>query len=393
MGALLWNVWPPRIDEVDVCELGVLSDRHSAAGEGRARSFLASLGAHAFSVVALLILGSTSGALRPLTPRSSVLTWVAPAPEPEVSRPVEPPKYKEPLLAPAYRPAPLLEAPPRPAAPAPLAASLPPALKITVETRSPTLPMSLPELPAMRAPVQTGVFGAREAVAANPNPKLAVQLGDFSQAVGGDRTAPRRAVVESAAFGAVGAAPTRASTNAVASSGFGGVSAARAVGGGGGQVAAAGFAGAVAGTATRAGGGSPTGAAGFGAVQTAAPTGTPRETVKTSGFREAVVVEPAAPAAAVRSAQPETAVVILDKPRPAYTDEARRLKIQGEVWLEVQFTASGAIRVLRVAKSLGHGLDENAIEAARAIRFRPALRGGVPVDSVAIARITFELAY
>jgi protein TonB len=115
--------------------------------------------------------------------------------------------------------------------------------------------------------------------------------------------------------------------------------------------------------------------------------------VKSGGFREAVAVEPSAKAAASRGGAPETAVTILDKPRPAYTEEARRAKVEGEVWLEVEFGASGVIRVLRVVRSLGHGLDENAIKAAQAIRFRPALRGGAPVDSVAIARISFQLAY
>jgi len=84
---------------------------------------------------------------------------------------------------------------------------------------------------------------------------------------------------------------------------------------------------------------------------------------------------------------------ILSKPRPAYTDEARRLTIEGEVLLEVLFSASGETRVLRMIQGLGHGLDDSAIAAARAIQFRPAKRGDTAADSTAVVHIVFQLAY
>jgi TonB family protein len=84
---------------------------------------------------------------------------------------------------------------------------------------------------------------------------------------------------------------------------------------------------------------------------------------------------------------------ILEKPRPVYTEQARQRKLEGVVSLEVLFTASGEVRVLRVLQKLGHGLDENAADAARRIRFRPAQRGGVPADAVATVQIRFQLAY
>src|SRR2546429_2735180 len=52
---------------------------------------------------------------------------------------------------------------------------------------------------------------------------------------------------------------------------------------------------------------------------------------------------------------------------PAYTEEARRLRIEGEVVLEVVFGASGKLHVVRVVRGLGHGLDENAVRAAEQI--------------------------
>jgi TonB family protein len=88
-----------------------------------------------------------------------------------------------------------------------------------------------------------------------------------------------------------------------------------------------------------------------------------------------------------------TSLEILQKPRPIYSEEARRLHLEGEVVLEALFSASGRIQVIRVIHGLGHGLDENAIEAASHIRFHPATENGVPVDTVAVVRIAFQVAY
>ncbi|MBI1941227.1 MAG: TonB family protein [Acidobacteria bacterium] len=85
-------------------------------------------------------------------------------------------------------------------------------------------------------------------------------------------------------------------------------------------------------------------------------------------------------------------VEILSKPNPAFTDEARKLGLQGEVVLAVVFMASGKLRVLRVVRGLGHGLDESACRAAEQIRFKPAQRDGQPMDFPATLRVVFQLA-
>lgn len=90
---------------------------------------------------------------------------------------------------------------------------------------------------------------------------------------------------------------------------------------------------------------------------------------------------------------PTTPVEITFKPNPVYTDEARSLKLEGEVLLEVQFSAAGQLHVNRVVRGLGHGLDEAAIAAANKMRFKPAMRNGQPVDSTAIVHVVFQLAY
>jgi TonB family protein len=71
---------------------------------------------------------------------------------------------------------------------------------------------------------------------------------------------------------------------------------------------------------------------------------------------------------------------ILYTEKPRYTEEARQNKIQGTVVLSVVFSADGRITNIRVVRSLPDGLTENAIGAARRIRFNPAVRNGVPVS-------------
>jgi TonB family protein len=85
-------------------------------------------------------------------------------------------------------------------------------------------------------------------------------------------------------------------------------------------------------------------------------------------------------------------VSIQSKPTPAYTSEARQLRVEGEVLLNVVFTAQGQIRILKVMRGLGHGLDESAQHAAQGLRFSPAMRDGHPVDSTVTLHIVFQLS-
>jgi TonB family protein len=136
------------------------------------------------------------------------------------------------------------------------------------------------------------------------------------------------------------------------------------------------------------------GSAGFGnGVAVGTPGGGSHGSVQQGLFAD----EQAAPAgpkvkqtAAVSNTKP---VEILSVPKPVYTDEGRAKKIEGYVRLQVVFTASGDVRVVRILQGLGYGLDESAESAARQIRFRPAQEDGHPVDSEVPIRITFELAY
>jgi TonB family protein len=115
--------------------------------------------------------------------------------------------------------------------------------------------------------------------------------------------------------------------------------------------------------------------------------------VSTGGFGSEQVVHNGPKIAQADSGPATSAVEITFKPKPAYTDEARSLKLEGEVLLEVMFNADGTLHVNRVVQGLGHGLDEAATAAANKMRFKPALRMGQPVDSTAIVHVLFQMAY
>ena len=115
--------------------------------------------------------------------------------------------------------------------------------------------------------------------------------------------------------------------------------------------------------------------------------------VQSSGFGSQQIAQNTPHILRVDSGPPTTTVEITYKPNPAYTDEARSLKLEGEVLLEVQFAANGQLHVNRVVRGLGHGLDETAAAAANKMRFKPAMRNGQAMDSTAIVHVVFQLAY
>ena len=115
--------------------------------------------------------------------------------------------------------------------------------------------------------------------------------------------------------------------------------------------------------------------------------------ISTGGFGSEQVVHQGPKIAPAETGPATTPVEITFKPNPVYTDEARGMKLEGEVLLEVTFYANGTLNVNRVVRGLGHGLDEAAVAAAKKIRFKPALRYSQPVDSTAVVHVSFQLAY
>jgi TonB family protein len=305
-------------------------DQLPSAQSRSPRSLVLSLAIHVSLCVAILAAGFTVQSIVAPT-RTTSVRLIAQMPIPPMKRrTIRPPK---PTVATFAKPPIKLTAPPSEPASTVLTAPQP---ILAIVAKQPSEPPVLKEVFATAAP------------APKANTPAKVQLGGFSTAsTSTDQAIPKLQVA--AGFGDAGIATPIAPRRSVSSSGFGDA-----------------------------------------AVASASANSSAQ--VRSSGFGDAVSAAPATIAARPPTPPPATSAQILAKPRPAYTEEARRLEIEGEVQLEVVFGASGEVHILRVVRGLGHGLDENAVIAAKAIRFLPAKRDGHTVDSTATVHIIFQLA-
>ena len=81
----------------------------------------------------------------------------------------------------------------------------------------------------------------------------------------------------------------------------------------------------------------------------------------------------------------------LNSPQPRYTEEARRLKLKGPVGLAVLVTERGDVDSVLLLRPLGAGLDEQAVEVGRQLKFSPAQRNGKPVPYWTKVVVEFNL--
>jgi TonB family protein len=79
------------------------------------------------------------------------------------------------------------------------------------------------------------------------------------------------------------------------------------------------------------------------------------------------------------------------KPEPSYTEDARQNALTGSVILKAIFTADGAVTNIKVASGLPYGLEENAIEATKKIKFIPAMKDGKLVSTWMQLEYNFNL--
>jgi TonB family protein len=280
------------------------------------------------------------------------------APAPVKHFPLPPPRITEPVT-------------PRPEAmrvPAELLQKKPPvpdeqAPKVTLAAKKELLPDAKPMIP--RPPVKTNVFSngssATPTLAAAPSK---VQTGGFGDPNGVPASDPHGHPVTIAQAGSYdlpygpgygnGTGGSHGTRGVVASTGFG---------------------------------------SGVATGNSSGPVSGSRGTVRQGSFGDADVVTTSQPKAKSAEATVKTLPAeITFKPRPVYTDEGRQLKIEGEVLLDVVFSANGQIRIVKIVRGLGHGLDESAVRAAEKIQFKPALRDGQPADFEAVLHIVFQLA-
>jgi TonB family protein len=83
---------------------------------------------------------------------------------------------------------------------------------------------------------------------------------------------------------------------------------------------------------------------------------------------------------------------ITDRPLAAYTQEARKLGVQGVVVLKVLLLGNGQLDRVRVVRRLPFGLTENAIRAACEVKFKPAVKAGKEVSQWVTLQYPFRLA-
>ncbi|MDQ3256507.1 MAG: energy transducer TonB [Acidobacteriota bacterium] len=83
--------------------------------------------------------------------------------------------------------------------------------------------------------------------------------------------------------------------------------------------------------------------------------------------------------------------VLLSKPTPSYTEEARLNNASGTVKLNLVLGADGEVSKITVVNDLPYGLTEQAIEAARQIRFTPAQKDGRPVSQYTTVEYRFNI--
>jgi protein TonB len=76
---------------------------------------------------------------------------------------------------------------------------------------------------------------------------------------------------------------------------------------------------------------------------------------------------------------------------PEFSEEARKAKYQGTCTLMLVVDSNGRPTNIRVANSLGMGLDEKAIEAAKKWKFEPAMKDGRPVAVEIALEVDFHL--
>lgn len=280
-----------------------------------------------------------------IAPRFENAIKLAPAPAPRISEPKVFAPRTEPLLVMSSPVRPRIQSVPVPVAPSP---------KLTLQTKSIPVPNTPTALPPR--PVLVGTFGQPDGATPNPNansarrPTLAA-AGSFETQVQGTPS-KQRGMGTVGGFDPQGAGPSGHGTaKTLATGGFNTVSGGTSNGNGTGpvkRVVAAAF--------------NTTPAAAQSPVQMA-----PKET-------------------------PITSVAIQSKPAPVYTEEAKRLHIQGDVILEVVFASNGHVKVKGVVKGLGHGLDEAAISAAKQISFTPARKDGQVIDYTATIHVVFALS-
>ncbi len=84
-------------------------------------------------------------------------------------------------------------------------------------------------------------------------------------------------------------------------------------------------------------------------------------------------------------------VASVSSPKPVYTAEARQLRVNGTVQIELWIDDKGQVVDATITKTLESGIDRNVFECVRRWKFSPASLNGAPVPSVLLIEFTFQV--
>jgi TonB family protein len=76
--------------------------------------------------------------------------------------------------------------------------------------------------------------------------------------------------------------------------------------------------------------------------------------------------------------------------RPVYTEAAARREVAATVEAQVEIDAQGAAQKIEIERWAGYGLDESVSQTIKKMRFRPAMRDGIPIPVRVLLRFNFR---
>ena len=128
------------------------------------------------------------------------------------------------------------------------------------------------------------------------------------------------------------------------------------------------------------------------AATAAAPNASAKEKLKPDAAPATPVTTPDDSAGPVfKSAEVTHKALLVWKPEPGYTDEARRSDVAGVVKVRLVLSSDGRVTNIQVIKGLPAGLTERAVAAATHICFLPAEKDGRPVSTWVTVEYNFNI--
>jgi len=113
--------------------------------------------------------------------------------------------------------------------------------------------------------------------------------------------------------------------------------------------------------------------------------------VLTAFSNHSAKISPKSDATATGSGPSVTPLRILKKPSAQYTDAAKSAGVQGSILLKAILSSDGTIPHVLILSRLGHGLENEVLEAVRRIKFEPKKIDGKPVSTVVTLEYIFGI--